>query len=218
MTLSFSADLEPMSETAGDSLVYVVDDDSAVREALVDLLQVDGFQVEAFADGASFVSRAQQRPACALIDVHMPGSSGLDILKLLRAEVYPEPIFMMSGQADIQMAVSAIKDGAFDFLEKPFDADYALTRIHEAFETRAERLLAEDAISNSFHAAGWLTPQERQVLSEVASGASNVEAGRRLGISLRTIAIHRARIMEKLGARNTADLIRIVLTGRLNGA
>ena len=129
--------------------------------------------------------------------------------KELNAQHYEAPIFIMSGQGDIPMAVEAVKNGAFDFIEKPFDADTVLGRVHEAIEaTRRNRQLA----TMSFPAADQLTPRERDVLARIAAGASNKEAGRELGISPRTIEVHRARIMAKLGAKNAADLMRIVMS------
>ena len=200
-----------MSEAADGTLIYVVDDDTAVRDALVQLFRIEGFRVEAFQNGAEYISRAQAEPACTLLDVHMPGRSGLDILKLLNAATYPEPIFIMSGQGDIPMAVRAIKEGAFDFFEKPFDADQVIGRVREAIGSRTGRDEAAAGLAPDFPGADQLTRRERQVLFEITGGASNKEAGRKLGISPRTIEVHRARIMEKLGARNVAELVRIVL-------
>ncbi|MEW5424725.1 response regulator transcription factor [Amorphus sp. 3PC139-8] len=193
--------------------LYVVDDDTAVRDSLVELFRLEGFEVEAFSNGAEFISRAQKEPACTILDVQMPGRSGLDILSILQASTYPEPIFIMSGHGDIPMAVRAIKDGAFDFFEKPFDADTVIERVRSALGSRRDRESADAELPPSFPGGTLLTARERQVLSEITGGASNKEAGRRLGISPRTIEVHRARIMEKLGARNAADLVRIVYTG-----
>ncbi|MGX1306646.1 two-component system response regulator FixJ [Amorphus suaedae] len=208
-----------MSETGADgALIYVVDDDTSVRDALSDLLRIEGFRVEAFGSGADYIRRAQAEPACTILDIHMPGRSGLDILNLLNAATYPEPIFIMSGQGDIPMAVRAIKEGAFDFFEKPFDADHVIDRVREAIASWQGRDAAAADLTPDFPGAELLTPREREVLSEITGGASNKEAGRRLGISPRTIEVHRARIMEKLGARNVADLVRIVLGHSGNGA
>ena len=149
--------------------------------------------------------------------MHIPGKSGLDILKELRGEDYPAPIFMISGQGDISMAVSAIKNGALDFIEKPFRGSEIVARLDEAIEAYARRQAeghASKATSLHFPGREPLTRREREVLEQFASGASNKEAGRQLGISPRTIEDHRANIMKKLGARNAADLIRIVLTAQ----
>jgi FixJ family two-component response regulator len=155
-------------------------------------------------------------PACILLDVHIPGKSGLDILKELRGEDYPAPIFMISGQGDISMAVTAIKHGALDFIEKPFRGSEIVARLNEAIDAYARRQEGQASKSALLHFPGRepLTRREREVLGQFASGASNKEAGRQLGISPRTIEDHRANIMKKLGARNAADLIRIVLTAQ----
>ena len=196
--------------------IFVVDDDPAVRETLSVVLSAGGYEVICFADGAALLAVARSRaPAAILLDVHIPGKSGLDILKELRGEDYPAPIFMISGQGDITMAVSAIKNGALDFIEKPFRGGEIVTRLNEAIGAFARRQ-AESASTKigSLHFPGRepLTRREREVLEQFASGASNKEAGRTLGISPRTIEDHRANIMKKLGARNAADLIRIVMT------
>ena len=196
--------------------IFVVDDDPAVRETLSMVLSAGGYQVICFADGAALLAVARSRtPSCILLDVHIPGKSGLDILKELHGEDYPAPIFMISGQGDIAMAVNAIKCGALDFIEKPFRGSEIVARLDEAIGAYARRH-AEDSASKiaSLHFPGRepLTRREREVLEQFTSGASNKEAGRHLGISPRTIEDHRANIMKKLGARNAADLIRIVMT------
>ena len=199
----------------GAQEIFVVDDDPAVRDALATVLTIEGFHVTGFADGGAFIAAARVRtPACVLLDVHMPGRSGLDILRELNAQHYPAPIFIISGQGDIPMAVEAIKNGALDFIEKPFDADTVVGRVRDAIDatTRRAQNGRADFLNITFPGHDLLTPREREVLAQIASGASNKEAGRHLGISPRTIEVHRARIMEKLGAKNAADLVRIVLT------
>ena len=198
--------------------IFVVDDDPAVRDTLSMVLSAGGYQVICFADGAALLAVARTRtPSCILLDVHIPGKSGLDILKELHGEDYPAPIFMISGQGDISMAVNAIKSGALDFIEKPFRGSEIVARLDEAIEAYARRQ-AENNNSASriatLHFPGRepLTRREREVLEQFTAGASNKEAGRHLGISPRTIEDHRANIMKKLGARNAADLVRIVMT------
>jgi two-component system response regulator FixJ len=194
--------------------VFVVDDDPAVRDALSVVLSLDGFHVSSFAEGDSFVAAARDRvPACVILDVHMPGRSGLEILREFHARHYPAPILMISGRGDIPMAVDAIKNGAVDFIEKPFDAGAVIARVREAVTSRAASASAPRPAAE-FPGRERLTRREREVLTLIAAGASNKEAGRRLGISPRTVEVHRARIMEKLGARNAADLVRIVLSER----
>jgi two-component system response regulator FixJ len=205
-----------MSQALESGEVFLVDDDQSVREALSMVLSLEGYHVSGFSEGSSFLAAARARtPACIILDVHMPGRSGLDILKELNAQNYGAPIFIISGQGDIPMAVEAIKNGALDFIEKPFDADTVVTRVREAiaaFKRRGENGEGADLLAHSFPGRDLLTPRERDVLAQIARGASNKEAGRQLGISPRTIEVHRARIMEKLGARNAADLVRIVMS------
>jgi FixJ family two-component response regulator len=203
-------------QAATRSEIFVVDDDPAVRDTLSMVLSAGGYEVICFADGAALLAVARTRtPACILLDVHIPGKSGLDILRELHGEDYPAPIFMISGQGDIPMAVNAIKYGALDFIEKPFRGSEIVARLNEAIGafTRRQKENASPKIG-SLHFPGRepLTRREREVLEQFTAGASNKEAGRTLGISPRTIEDHRANIMKKLGARNAADLIRIVMT------
>ncbi|MES0809348.1 response regulator [Roseibium sp. SCPC15] len=190
--------------------IYIVDDDPAVRDALSVLFNMEGYVVETFSDGDTFIQFAEKAvPACVMLDVHMPGRSGIEILKALNAENYPAPIFIISGQGDIPMAVEAIRNGAFDFIEKPFSAETVLERVQDGINAMKKR--EEEQATPSFQGSDALTRRELEVLKEITDGASNKEAGRTLGISPRTVEVHRARIMEKLGARNAADLVRIVL-------
>jgi FixJ family two-component response regulator len=201
-------------ETRGE--IFVVDDDAAVRNVLSTIFSQEGYDVATFGDGASFIAAAHKRtPACVILDVNMPGRSGLDVLRELRAESYGAPIFMISGHGDIPMAIEAIKNGALDFIEKPFRADTVLAQVRAAIEAGERRAQAAEHVDIrplNFSGRDLLTPREFDVLALIAKGASSKEAGRDLGISPRTIEVHRAHIMEKLGAKNTADLVRIVLT------
>ena len=193
--------------------VFIVDDDPSVREALVLLLKIEGYAPQCFGDGASFLDAVQSvSPACVILDLHLPGASGFDILRKLAAERLAAPILVISGVADIATAVEAMKHGALDFLEKPFSSEKIVERVRAAVKVWREVRGGEiDGLAN-FPGRHLLTCREREVLSQVARGASNKEAGRRLGISPRTVEVHRARIMDKLGAKNAADLIRIVLS------
>jgi FixJ family two-component response regulator len=141
-----------------------------------------------------------------LLDVNLPDRSGLEMLRELDAPRYPAPILIVSGQRDVPTAVNAIRGGALDFIEKPFEAAAVVARVRDAIRawTRRARL---SAVAGAEH----LTPRERQVLLLVTSGASSKEAGRALGISPRTVEVHRASIMHKLGAKNATDLVRLVL-------
>lgn len=205
--------------TNGNSLsdqIFIVDDDAAVRETLRTVLSASGYEVVCFADGPALLqSMRTATPACILLDVHIPGPSGLKVLKDLRANEHPMPIFIISGAGDIPMAVEAIKNGALDFIQKPFKGSEVVAQVRAAIEASKQRRPAaasSDIRSVHFPGREPLTARERDVLEQIVAGASSKEAGRHLGISPRTIEIHRSRIMEKLGARNAADLIRIVLS------
>jgi FixJ family two-component response regulator len=203
-------------ENASGREIYLVDDDPAVRETLSIIFTGAGYQMVCFADGAALLAVARTRiPACILLDVHIPGKSGLDVLKELHAEDYPAPIFIISGQGDIAMAVTAIKSGALDFIEKPFRGSDVVARVKEAIAAFADRSANGgrlDPQSLNFPGCEPLTRREREILALFTVGDSNKEAGRKLGISPRTIEGHRASIMKKLGAKNTADLVRIVVS------
>jgi FixJ family two-component response regulator len=194
--------------------IFIVDDDPAVRGTLSVILSRDGYEVACFAEGGSFLAAARVRsPACILLDVYLPGRSGLDILKDLNAEEYPVPILMVSGKGDIPIAVEAIKHGALDFIEKPFRGSTVSASVQAAIAARSRRSVNE---LPEFPGRKRLTKRQGEVLTQLVTGASSKEAAAQLGISPRTIEIHRALIMGKLGAKNIADLVRIVMSERRN--
>lgn len=196
-------------------VVCVVDDDEVIRDLLSAVFDEHGFLVATFEDGDRFLAHEfRGAPACVLLDVLMPGRSGLEVLKELNLRGDGAPVIMISGSADIPMAVDAIRHGALDFIEKPFDPKTIVRRVRaalDATEIRAEAH-AHAADVAKIPGSDALTPREKEVLSLISGGQSNKEAGRALGISPRTIEVHRARIMEKLGAKNAADLVRIVMS------
>jgi two-component system response regulator FixJ len=210
-----------MTDPVGSgSTLFVVDDDASIREALAVVFTRQSYEVTAFAEGDSFLGVARTRtPSCILLDVNMPGRSGINVLRELDAEHYGAPIFIISALRDIPLAVDAIKAGAFDFIEKPFDPDAVVARVGRGIADWKGLVGNGDGQMQALKFAGAerLTPRERQVLSQIAGGASNREAGERLAISSRTVEVHRARIMGKIGARNAADLVRIVLTNGRGG-
>jgi two-component system response regulator FixJ len=197
--------------------IFIVDDDPSVRDILSEVFHQAGYRVASFVDGASFAIAARARiPACVILDIYLPGRSGLEILKDIDAPNYPAPIFIASGRGDIPSAVEAIKSGAFDFIEKRMDAQTLVARVHEAIEARAQRPQESDsrqARPLRFPGSELLTRREHEVLAQIAASATNKEAARALGISQRTVEIHRAHIMQKLGAKNSIDLARKVLGG-----
>jgi FixJ family two-component response regulator len=194
--------------------IIVVDDDPSARDALAALLIAAGFRVTLFADGASVIAEARTRtPACILLDLYMPGGSGLDILARLDARRYAAPVLVVSGRSDVPDVVEAIKRGAFDYIEKRHARETLVPRVREAIAAVADRsggLRAWDRPLPSFPGAPSLTPREHEVLAQIVECASNKEAAAKLGISRRTVEIHRAHIMQKLGAKNSVDLMRIV--------
>jgi two-component system, LuxR family, response regulator FixJ len=193
--------------------IFIVDDDPLVDTALTMALNNEGFDVVNFVEGESFLSVARSRtPDCVVIDTYLPGGSGLEVLKRLDAQRYPAPILVMSRRHDIPTAVDAMRSGAQDFIEKPFDPAAVAARIREAIDAWQQDHGEDGLLARVFPGHERLTAREREVLAQIASGASNKETGRDLGISPRTVEVHRARIMDKLAAKNAADLMRIVLS------
>jgi FixJ family two-component response regulator len=198
-----------------NSEIYIVDDDAMVRESLSIVFSQAGYQVRAFCEGTSAVAAARVRiPACILIDVCLPGTSGLDILKQLDAANYPAPIFIVSARREISMAVEAIKNGACDFIEKQTDAASIVTRVGTtiaAWASRPKKDAASEIRWRHFPGRALLSRREIEVLAQIMAGASNKEAANTLEISSRTVETHRQHIMKKLGAKNAVDLVHIVL-------
>ena len=199
-----------MLQTTTKGEIFVLDDDAATRQTLSAALQEEGYDVICFLDGASLLSAARACvPACIFLEVSIPRKSGLHVLKKLRAENYNVPVFVISGRADIPTAVDAIRSGALEFIEKPFISTDIIPLVRQAIGTPP---LREDDNSNKlpvqFSGCKSLTRREQEVLTLVATGASNKEAARQLRLSTRTIEDHRANIMKKAGVRNAAELIR----------
>jgi two-component system, LuxR family, response regulator FixJ len=200
--------------------VFIVDDDPDVRVGLSGVFAQAGYQVASFVDGETFVAAARKRiPACIILDLYLPAQSGLEILREIDAPNYPAPIFIASGRGDIPTAVAAIKFGAFDFFEKRSDPSKLVERVRQAVtacQQRQHHANGGDAPLSSFPGSELLTKREREVLAQIAASATNKEAARNLGISQRTVEIHRAHIMDKLGAKNSVDLASKVLGRRWN--
>jgi FixJ family two-component response regulator len=206
-------DMDTTPQPAPAHEIFIVDDDPTVHDVLSVAFDVDGMRIVSFVDGTSFLAAANtQRPACVLLDINMPDRSGLDVLKEIDAKDYPAPILMISCRNDVPAVVSAIRSGAFDFIEKPFAIDAVVDRVHAAISVGPRLQNGKEPKASAFAGYELLTPREHEVLAQITSGASNKEAGRNLGISMRTVEVHRAHIMQKLHARNAADLVRIVLS------
>ena len=195
--------------------VFIVDDDPTVRDVLSEVFAQAGYQAVSFVDGELFVAAARERiPACVILDIYLPGRSGLEILQDIDAPNYPAPIFVASGRGDIPSAVEAIKSGAFDFIEKRLDASTLVARVGEAIRARSHSQQNGNGAGDlaiGFVGSDLLTRREHEVLALIAASATNKEAALQLGISQRTVEIHRAHIMHKLGAKNSVDLTRKVI-------
>jgi FixJ family two-component response regulator len=191
-----------------------VDGDPATCEALSVLFRLEGFQTTFSLEAAHFiVGLERRRPDIVVLNLRMGEESGLGLLRRVKAMRTGTPVFMLSDEPQVEAAVTAMKLGASDVISKPIDTEHLLTVIRDALR-RDIHLGAMQGGRRPVEVRGFsqLTPREREVLQLITNGQSNKEAGRELGISPRTIEVHRARVMEKLGARNTADLMRIVLT------
>jgi two-component system response regulator FixJ len=195
-----------------DAPVFIVDDDPAVRDGLSALLAAHHYRVESFASAADFLAALRPEPSgCLIADIRMSGMSGLELQRELARRGLPIPTIIITGHGDVPLAVAALKAGAVDFLEKPFDSDAILAGVAEAMRRigtskaqafdRAEIAARADALS----------PREREVMDLVVAGQPNKVIAHRLGIAVRTVEIHRARVMEKLGARNLSELVRMAI-------
>lgn len=195
-------------------LIYIADEDPAICEGLSGLFRLDGFQTGFSLDAVQFLlSLERRRPDVALINLNFGPDGGLPLLRRVRALRSSAPVVMIADTPELQLAVTAMKLGASDIVSKPIDNGRLLAIVREALRRDVQLGVMQDG-RRTIEVRGFsqLTPRERDVLQLIANGQSNKEAGRKLGISPRTIEVHRARVMEKLGARNTADLLRIVLT------
>ena len=192
--------------------VFVVDDDEAVRDAIGLLLTSAGFAVETHGSSEAFLAAyGTARPGCFVLDVRMPGMSGLDLQARLASDGNRIPIVIISGHGDIPMAVAAVKAGALDFIEKPFDESRLLNAVRRAIELDGQRRLDRANAAGVETRHNSLTTREREVMALEAEGHPNKVIAARLGISARTVEIHRARVMEKMGARSVADLVQMTL-------
>ncbi|MGA8359845.1 MAG: response regulator [Xanthobacteraceae bacterium] len=192
--------------------IFIVDDDLDICFALSAAFNGAGYLTTIFTDATLFVRAARVRiPTCVLLDIFMPGRSGLDILVDMAAQHYPAPVLILSRRGDIPSVVEAIRSGAFDFIEKRLGADAIVERVRDSINLwAADRQHCSEPLS-SFPGCDQLTRREREVLSQIAAAASNKEAAKNLGISRRTVEVHRWHIMRKLHAKNTVDLVRIAL-------
>lgn len=192
-----------------EELVYIVDDDDAVRDALAMLFRAAGLQVQSFASSAEFLGRSTPAArSCLVLDIRMPGIKGSALQDVLIGRGSAIPIIFVTGHGDIPMAVAAVKKGAFDFIEKPFDQDLLLTRVRDALDHVAERRRTRRGPAD----LAVLSVREREVLEMVLAGKPSRQIGQELFISTKTVDFHRARIMHKLEVQSAAQLFRLCLT------
>lgn len=187
-----------------DAVVFVVDDDPAVRDSIAMLVRSEGLAVQTFDSAGSFLAAWDRcEPGCLIVDLRLPGLSGLDLQERLAGDDDAPPIIFLTGYGTVPAAVRALKAGAKDFLEKPFDPATLLARVHEGLASDLERR----SDTRRLHA---LTPREREILERVAAGGTNKIVAANLGISVRTVELHRARGLRKLGVRSVAELVRLM--------
>lgn len=197
---------------SSEPTLFVVDDDAAVTDAIERLAHVVGIRVECFANAPAFLEQFDpERPGCLVLDVSMPGMSGLELQQRLRAENSSLPIILITGHADIPMCVQAMRQGAFHFLEKPFRPAELVTLVRSAFECDARHRQSAESQERIACKLAALTPDERQILNMVLEGQVNKEVALELDVSVRTVQLRLSRIMRKMGVSTRPALIRLML-------
>jgi FixJ family two-component response regulator len=201
------------SNKAKGPTVYVVDDDDSMRQAIALLLRTVGYSPVVFARPSDFLSKFDPNvQSCAVLDIRMPEMSGLEVQQQLNRSGAMLPVIFITGHGDIPMAVQAMKDGAFDFMTKPFRDQDLLDRINNALKQDGESRATIQLHADLRQRADTLTAREREVLELVVDGKANKVVAIDLGLSERTVEIHRANVMEKMGARSVAHLVKMYLT------
>jgi RNA polymerase sigma factor (sigma-70 family) len=192
--------------------VFVVDDDQAMRTSLKWLIESVGMPVESYASANEFLDHYQQnRPGCLVLDVRMPGMSGLELQEHLAERDLRIPVVIITGHGDVPMAVRAMKSGAVDFIEKPFNDEALLDAIRRALAHEEHQRQQQQECAQVHQRLASLTPREHEVMQMVTEGRSNKEIANALGVSAKTIEAHRARVMEKMQAGSLAELVRMAL-------
>ncbi len=195
-----------------DGTVFLIDDDPGIRDSLSLLLALKGIRTQVFANAESFIDTfVADWCGCVLTDLRMPGMSGLELQTVLRKRKIDLPVVVLTAHGDVATVRTALKNGAFDYLEKPVEDEMLVDVLRNALRADSDRRASSVARSTTDERLARLTPREREVLSLLGTGHQNVDIAARLGISPRTVEVHKARIMTKLDARSLADLIRIVL-------
>jgi len=193
--------------------VYIVDDDAAVRDSMAQLLGMHGYETRQFADAADYLDAAEKLPrGCVLLDIRMPGMNGMELQEELRRRGRDEPVVFVTGHGDIGLAVRAMKAGASDFLQKPCAEEELVEAVKAALAGKRPPPAAEHE-ERAQAALARLTEREREILRYVSQGLTSKAIAQRLGISVRTVDIHRANIMNKTDTRNVVELVRLALAG-----
>ncbi|MBA4805720.1 MAG: response regulator [Brevundimonas sp.] len=197
---------------SSESVVHVVDDDAAVRNSLRFLLKASGFEAATYASGPELLAQAAElRPGCVLTDVRMPEMNGIELVRQLKARGVSHPVVVMTGHADVPLAIEAMRAGVVDFIEKPFDDEALLAAVRSALAQNASTS-AEDAEASEFRSRlEQLTTRERQVLEGLVAGQANKAIAYDLDISPRTVEVYRANVMTKMKARSLSELVRMRL-------
>jgi two-component system response regulator FixJ len=197
-----------------DAVVHVVDDDEAVRESLAFLLKAAGLAVQTYDSATAFLSGlAKAKPGCVITDVRMPDISGIDLLHRIKELQVNLPVIVITGHGDVPLAVEAMKSGALDFLEKPFDDDALLTSVNAALRHHGADAKRDADRAEIIDKLATLSNRERQVLEGLVSGLPNKTIAYDHGISPRTVEIYRANLMSKMQAGSLSDLVRMALVG-----
>ena len=206
-----------MTNRPSEPVVFVVDDDEAVRDSLRMLLESDGLAVETFALGTEFLAaNLSRRDGCVVLDVRLPDMNGLDLQRKLATLRIALPVILITGHGDIPMAVAAMKAGAVDFIEKPFADGVLLDSVRRALGAASPAAGKAPLDTESESRIARLTPREREVLEQLTIGRPNKLIAAELGISPRTVEIHRARVMEKTGAKSLSHLVRMALAAGID--
>lgn len=197
-------------------VIHVVDDDPAMRDSLTFLLDVNGFAPMAYESANAFLSGAAiELPTCVVSDIRMPGLNGIDLVRELKGRGAACPVILITGHGDVALAVEAMKAGAVDFIEKPFDDQALLGAIRAALDARSSSLGDGGAKKSAEAKLAELSPRERDVLRGLVAGKINKVIAHELSISPRTVEVYRANLMAKTGARSMSELMRIALTAGL---
>ena len=201
-------------------LVQIIDDDDALRDSLTFLLSSAGIEAKSYDSAGAYLDDPQRGAAgCIITDVRMPGMSGIDLLRKLKSDGVSLPVIVMTGHGDVPLAVEAMKLGAFDFIEKPFDDDALLASVRGALGVQEKHSRVESQRQDIENRLTQLSTRERQVLDGLVAGQANKVIAYELGISPRTVEIYRANVMTKMQANSLSDLVRMALvTGALKGA